>query len=113
MAANRDVVLVKLSLLSTGLFTCAFVVGQLIAWQHLNDAGFGLRSNPANAFFYMFTGLHGLHLLGGLFVWSRATIRMLAGVELEQINLSIELCRNYWHYLLVVWIILFALLLST
>lgn len=112
-AANEDANGVKVTLLATGIFTGAFVAGQLIAWQQLNEAGYALRSNPANAFFYLFTGLHGLHLLGGLWVWSRTSIRVLAGVELEQIKLSVELCRNYWHFLLVVWIVIFALLLST
>ncbi len=112
-AANQDVKAVKITLLATAIFTGAFVAGQLVAWQQLSEAGYGLRLNPANAFFYLFTGLHGIHLLGGLWVWSRTTIRVLAGVELEQIKLSVELCRNYWHFLLVVWIVLFALLLST
>jgi len=112
-AANQDVNAVKITLLATAIFTGAFVAGQLVAWQQLNEAGYGLHLNPANAFFYLFTGLHGIHLLGGLWVWSRTTIRVLAGVELEQIKLSVELCRNYWHFLLVVWIVLFALLLST
>ncbi|MCZ6503334.1 MAG: cytochrome c oxidase subunit 3 [Gammaproteobacteria bacterium] len=112
-AANQDANGVKVTLLATGIFTGAFVAGQLIAWQQLNEAGYALRSNPANAFFYLFTGIHGLHLLGGLWVWSRTSIRVLAGVELEQIKLSVELCRNYWHFLLVVWIVIFALLLST
>ena len=112
-AASQDVNAVKVTLLATGIFTGAFVAGQLVAWQQLNEAGYALRSNPANAFFYLFTGLHGIHLLGGLWVWLRTSIRVLAGVRLEQIKLSVELCRNYWHFLLVVWIVLFALLLST
>jgi len=37
----------------------------------------------------------------------------LAGVELEEVRLSVELCRTYWHYLLGVWIVLFGMLLST
>jgi Heme/copper-type cytochrome/quinol oxidase, subunit 3 len=37
-----------------------------LAWQQLNAAGYFLAANPANAFFYLLTGVHGLHLLGGL-----------------------------------------------
>lgn len=84
-----------------------------MAWGQLSDEGYYLNSNPANAFFYLFTGLHALHLLGGLWVWSRTTLRVLAGVELEEVRLSVELCRTYWHYLLGVWIVLFGMLLST
>jgi cytochrome c oxidase subunit 3 len=57
--------------------------------------------------------LHGIHLLGGLVVWLRTTIRTFTGSDLEQTRLSVELCRTYWHFLLAVWIVLFALLLST
>jgi cytochrome c oxidase subunit III len=57
---------VRDGLLVGGLFALTFLVGQLLAWQQLNAAGYFLAANPANAFFYLFTGLHGLHLLGGL-----------------------------------------------
>jgi cytochrome c oxidase subunit 3 len=112
-AANSNLTVVKYTLIATGLFTGAFIYGQLVAWQQLVDAGFYLQSNPANAFFYVFTGLHGIHLLGGLIVWLRTTIRAFTGSDVEQTRLSVELCRTYWHFLLAVWIVLFALLLST
>ena len=112
-AVSENLRRVLISLFATGLFTVAFIYGQLVAWGELHDAGYYLTSNPANAFFYLFTALHGLHLLGGLWVWSRTTLRVLAGVELEDIRLSVELCRTYWHYLLAVWIVLFGMLLST
>jgi cytochrome c oxidase subunit 3 len=60
------------------------------------------------------TAVHGLHLLGGLFVWARTMTRMRRReFELLDAKLSIELCAIYWHYLLIVWLVLFALLLST
>jgi cytochrome c oxidase subunit 3 len=101
-------------LLLAGLLTLVFLSGQYYAWQQLEAAGFFSPSNPALAFFYMLTAVHGLHLLGGLFVWARTMLRMRQR-EFELINakLSIELCAIYWHYLLIVWLVLFALLLST
>ncbi len=72
-----------------------------------------MTSNPANSFFYLLTALHGLHLLGGMWVWARTTFRMLTGANAESVRLSVELCTVYWHYLLLVWVALFALLLST
>lgn len=112
-AASSNAVVVRYTLVATGIFTCAFIFLQLVAWRQLVDAGYYLQSNPANAFFYLFTGLHGLHLLGGLFVWLRTTIRAFTGADPEKTRLSVELCRTYWHFLLVVWIVLFGLLLST
>jgi cytochrome c oxidase subunit 3 len=104
---------VKVGLVVGGACTILFLVGQLIAWQQLNAGGYFLTSNPANSFFYLLTALHGLHLLGGMWVWGRTTFRMLAGADAESVRLSVELCTVYWHYLLLVWFGLFALLLST
>jgi len=87
---------------------------RLVAWQQLRDAGYGLTSGPAGAFFYVLTGVHGLHLIGGLGVWLKSVARMRTrAVELIEMRLSIELCTVYWHYLLLVWLVMFALLLST
>jgi cytochrome c oxidase subunit 3 len=104
---------VKIGLLVGGACTVLFLFGQLMAWQQLNASGFFMTGNPANSFFYLLTALHGLHLLGGMWVWGRTTLRMLTGADAESVRLSVELCTVYWHYLLLVWIGLFALLLST
>lgn len=101
---------IKPNLLAGGVLTVGFLIGQTIAWQQLLASGYALNANPANAFFYLLTGLHGLHLIGGLWVWSRATLRVYRGFE---VTLSVELCTTYWHSLLLIWIVLFGLLLST
>lgn len=103
----------KPGLLLAGLLTAAFLVGQLVAWQQLNASGQYITNNPSNAFFYLLTGLHGLHILGGMFVWARATVRTFSGGDVKVVSRSVELCTIYWHFLLVVWLILFGLLLST
>ena len=113
-AATRGQLLaVKIGLLAGGVCTALFLSGQLVAWQQLNASGYFLAGNPANSFFYLLTALHGLHLLGGMWVWGRTTTRVLTGADVESVRLSVELCTVYWHYLLFVWIGLFALLLST
>jgi len=104
---------VKVGLLVGGACTILFLLGQLLAWRQLNANGFFLTENPANSFFYLLTALHGLHLLGGMWVWGRTTLRLLTGADAESVRLSVELCTVYWHYLLLVWIGLFALLLVT
>lgn len=101
-------------LLAAGAFALLFLIGQMVAWQQLHDAGYVMTSGPADAFFYVLTALHGLHVLGGLGVWLRTMRRMrTSGVELIDVRLSIELCTVYWHFLLLVWVVMFALLLST
>jgi len=104
---------VKSGLIAAGIFAFSFLAGQLWAWQQLNASGYFAAANPANAFFYLLTALHGLHLLGGLWVWGRTTGRVLRGVEAAKVRLSVELCTLYWHYLLLVWVVLFAVLLHT
>ncbi len=103
----------KPGMFATGLLTSAFVVGQLIAWQMLNASGEYVSGNPANAFFFLLTGAHAVHILGGMYVWVRATVRLMTGHEVERVRTSIELCAVYWHFLLLVWLVMFGLLLST
>jgi len=101
-------------LFAGGAFAILFLTGQLLAWHQLRDSGYGLTSGPAGAFFYVLTGVHGLHLLGGLGVWLKTVARLRTrAVELIEVRLSIELCTVYWHYLLLVWLVMFVLLLST
>jgi cytochrome c oxidase subunit III len=103
-----------IALLLGGLLTLVFLAGQFYAWSQLRGSEFFSPVNPAVAFFYMLTAVHGLHLLGGLYVWGRTLARMRrADGELIDVALSVELCSVYWHYLLLVWVGLFAVLLST
>jgi cytochrome c oxidase subunit III len=102
----------RLGLILGGILALAFLGGQLLAWHQLNESGYFVTGNAAVSFFYLLTGVHGLHLLGGLFVWGRTVARMAqSGVELIDLRLSVELCTVYWHYLLLVWLVLFGVLL--
>ncbi|PWC52415.1 cytochrome-c oxidase [Azospirillum sp. TSO22-1] len=98
--------------LAAGAGTAAFLVGQLVVWRQLDAAGFLVATNPANTFFYLLTALHGLHLLGGLVAWGRTAIRLGPDADLFRLRQSIGLCTVYWHFLLLVWVVLFALLLA-
>src|SRR3970040_577657 len=114
VAANRGQIDgVRIGLIDGGVLTFAFLAGQLVVWQQLNASGYFVAANPANAFFYLLTALHGLHLLGGLVAWGKTTAKVWRGVGVGKVRLSVELCAVYWHYLLLVWLVLFALLLST
>ncbi len=104
---------VRDGLLAGGVCAFAFLAGQLLAWLLLADLGYFAATNPAIAFFYLITALHGLHLLGGLVAWGRTTAKVWRGFEAAEVRLSVELCAVYWHFLLLVWLILFGLLLFT
>lgn len=96
-----------------GVLALAFLLGQLWVWQRFAAWGYGVAGNPANSFFYLLTGLHGLHLLGGLVAWGRTLARFLRRLPLARLAASVELCALYWHYLLGLWLVLFAVLTST
>ncbi len=112
-ARREDSQALRRSLWMGGLLSLAFVLGQWLVWQNLTAAGYGLAGNPANSFFYLLTALHVVHLLGGLVVWARTMWQLHRGAAPEAVSTTVELCTLYWHYLLVVWCVLFALLLTT
>jgi len=96
-----------------GALTIAFLIGQYAAWGELRSAGYFAASNPANAFFFLLTAVHGLHLFGGLVVWLRTAVKVWRGAEPYQVRLSIELCTTYWHFLALVWLVILWILIST
>jgi cytochrome c oxidase subunit 3 len=100
----------RAGLAAAGLFAVGFLGGQLIAWQELFAAGYFVSTNPANSFFYLITGLHGLHILGGLVALGWTVAKAWGSERIEPVRLSIELCATYWLFMLFVWVVLFSLL---
>jgi len=109
-AGRHDTESVMIGLLVGGASAVIFLAGQLLAWQRLGAAGYFVASNPANSFFYLLTAVHGLHLTGGLVALGRTSARMWRGAEIAEMRLSVELCAIYWHFLLLVWLVLLGLL---
>jgi cytochrome c oxidase subunit 3 len=110
---------IRQGLLAGGCFAIAFLIGQLLAWRQLDAIGFFFACSPASAFFYLLSGLHGVHLLGGLFVLGNTTAKVCRRdfqnqrAQLGATQLSIKLCAVYWHYLLLIWLAVFALVALT
>jgi cytochrome c oxidase subunit 3 len=100
------------TLLLSGALALLFLAGQLVAWNMLAEQGYYNLTSPAYAFFLLLTALHGLHLLGGLWVWARTVGRGMQGAAPADLGPTIELCAVYWHYLLLVWVVLFVLMLT-
>lgn len=99
--------------LAAGVLTWLFIAGQAWSWFLMRGSGYGVEENPANSFFYLITGVHAAHIIGGLVAWHRAAVRIRTDKALEKIQLSIRLCTIYWHFLLLVWLFLFYMLLVT
>lgn len=102
-----------------GVLTLVFLAGQLLAWRQLDASGLYAPDNPAYAFFILLTAVHGLHLIGGLLVLARTAARIWAGLDeasveaAGEVRQSVQLTTTYWHFLLIVWFGLFALLSFT
>jgi cytochrome c oxidase subunit 3 len=109
-ARREEMVGLRRGLLAGGAGAVVFLVGQILAWRQLSAAGYRLSTNPADAFFYLVTAVHGLHVLGGLVALGRTVARLPDGRVTQRLRLSVELCATYWHFLLLAWLVLFALL---
>ena len=97
-----------------GALTLGFITGQLFVWRELVSFGYFVSTNPSYAFFYLLTALHILHLFGGLIAWLFVIYKSFASEgESSNFSLSVNLCAIYWHFLLIVWLFLFAMLLLT
>jgi cytochrome c oxidase subunit III len=101
---------VRISLLASGLFTIAFLAGQLLVLRQLTKSGHLLAGNPANSFFFLIVGLHGLHVVGGLVALGRTIDSAWREQYRGRLRLRLSLCATYWHFLLAIWFMLFALL---
>jgi len=104
---------VRTGILIAAIFALAFLAGQLLVWRRLAAAGYFLAGNPASAFFYLITGVHGVHLAGGLAALGRSAARAWSGrFQAIELRLGVGLCAAYWHFLLALWLVLFAVLTS-
>ncbi|VVD96773.1 putative cytochrome c oxidase subunit 3 [Pandoraea pneumonica] len=91
--------------MAAGVLAMVFVIGQLWVWRDLVARHYGVAGNPANSFFFLLTGLHALHLIGGLVAWALLMPRAIShGTRARRLALTAQ----YWHFLLVLWLVLFA-----
>jgi len=93
-------------LLITAVIAAAFIAGQFTAWRQLMEQGAYMMQNPHGSFFYLFTGLHAAHLIGGMV--ALAYVLLGSNRRRELVNVV----GYYWHFLTVLWLVLFILLLT-
>ena len=108
---RNDIQSMKRWLTIVGLLGFAFLVGQLAAWRQLVNAGVYLPSTLQSSFFYILTGLHGLHLLGGIVALGIVFVMALKNRLSAFRHEPLKLCATYWHVMDGLWIYLFLLLL--
>jgi cytochrome c oxidase subunit 3 len=95
-------------LVTTGL-GLLFLIGQVVAWRLLVKQGIYLATNPASSFFYVFTGAHALHLLGGIVALIYVARRNFDLAKVSR-SVSAEVTSYYWHFMDALWLFLLALL---
>lgn len=91
----------------------AFVVLQYFGWEALYAMGVDMKGNPSGGFFYLITGLHVLHVLGGI---AALIITLINAFSLkfkvtEKRKLRFDLVVNYWHFVDILWVYLFIFLI--
>ena len=100
----------KLAITITFVLGLAFLYMQFQGWVALVDENVFFVGNPAGSFMYIFTGLHGFHLISGLVV---LVVALIASFRLQIHATSmnqIEIAATYWHFLDILWLYLFFFL---
>jgi cytochrome c oxidase subunit 3 len=95
-------------LLATWALGALFVAGQLAVWRQLANAGLYLSNSPHSSFFYLLTGVHGAHLLGGIAALSWILWKPRAGAAARR--RCVDVAALYWHFMDVLWVYLLILL---
>ena len=101
----------RVGLFLTLVLGLAFLVSQSANWFVLVAAQFTMKTNLYGFLFYLLTGLHAVHVLGGLVPLVTTTLRAYQGRYNSASHAGVEYIALYWHFLDVVWVILFVILL--
>ncbi|WP_247235893.1 cytochrome c oxidase subunit 3 [Telluribacter sp. SYSU D00476] len=113
LAAKKDnFKSLRIAISITFVLGLVFLWMQFLGWKALVDMKVFFVGNPSGSFFYVFTGLHGFHLITGLIV---LVLALLAAFQLRvhSKNLRrIQICTTYWHFLDILWVYLFFFLLT-
>jgi cytochrome c oxidase subunit III len=107
--ANADVRGFRALWFVTTALGVLFLGGQILAWRQLLLQGIFVASNPGSSFFYIFTGLHGVHLLGGVCALLYVLVRNFDRAKVAK-PVAAEIVGHYWHFMDALWIFLLALL---
>jgi len=105
--SNRSVPMLWLNL--TMLLGLVFVVGQYFAWLKLRSEGLYLPTNPNSSFFYVLTGVHVVHVLGGLGGLSRVMLKFRSATHPLRRS-TLDATSYYWHFMGLLWIYLLFIL---
>ena len=100
----------KIWLFMTALLGLVFLGGQIYEFSHFVHEGLTLKTNLFGGSFYLLTGTHGAHVAVGV-IWLLSLVFLAQRGRLTQANAeTVEIAGLYWHFVDVVWIVLFTLI---
>lgn len=94
----------------TTLLALGFLLAQAWLWGDCVRAGLRLKANLYGGMFFLATGLHAAHVLGGLGVLVSAWVRSLRTIDTSTLTNRVHLTGLYWHFVGVLWLVLFSIL---
>lgn len=97
-------------LLATALLGLSFLAGQAYEFTEFYNQGLDLEANLFGTTFFVLTGFHGAHVAVGVLILLSLWDASLRGRLTEKDSLAVELGGLYWHFVDIVWIVIFTLI---
>ncbi len=94
----------------TTVLGISFLAGQWLVWRELAASGFYLATSPSSSFFYLLTGMHGIHLFGGILVLLAAGAASIFRKSAESRGVMVDVTAWYWHFMTFLWVYILCLL---
>ena len=110
-ARKNNIKAIQTGLVITMVLGIVFLAGQFVGWQKLVGESVYFVGNPSGSFVYVFTGVHGFHIISGLIFLSIVLVSAFRYKVHSKSTLQIEMCATYWHFLDGLWLYLFIFLL--
>ena len=105
---RRDMRQLRVWLAATALLGATFLAGQIFEFTEFAHEGLTLSTSPFGSSFYMLTSFHGAHVAVGVTLLAAMFILSLSGRLYEDRGLNVELVGLYWHFVDIVWIVIFT-----
>jgi cytochrome c oxidase subunit III len=94
----------------TALLGLGFLTGQWMVWRALSANGFYVSSSPSSSFVYLLTGMHGVHLFGGVVALLTAGVASALRRPADSQFVAVDVTAWYWHFMALLWIYILCLL---
>src|SRR5580704_12024080 len=93
----------------TTILGVSFLAGQWLVWRELAASGFYVSTSPSSSFFYLLTGTHGIHLLGGILALIVAGAASILRKSAESRGVMVDVTAWYWHFMTFLWVYILCL----